>query len=72
MDKELDTERQFDQECIDALVRLGMREVEAVLFLGRFLTFKTGQPWALIQVGDGTAKFFVPTEILEGADGLKN
>lgn len=75
MDEEFEAKRNFDQECINTLVRHGMEEMEAVFFLGRFLSAKTGHSWTLIQVGEeSTSKFFVPTGALEeeAGDSLKN
>jgi len=74
VDDEFEAEQNFDQECLDKLVRLGMEELDAAFFLGRFLTYKTGESWSLIQIGDGNApKFFVPTESLtEETPPLKN
>lgn len=74
MNDDLDAERKFDQECIDVLVRLGMGEIDAAFFLGRFLTAKTGQSWTLIQIGEeDEPKFFVPTAALrDPSEPLKN
>lgn len=75
MDEEFKAEQTFDQECITALVHLGMDEMEAAFFLGRFLTVKTGESWTLIQgENEEDPKFFVPTSAIQddGPDPLKN
>lgn len=65
VDEELQAEQDFDQDCINTLMKYGMEEMEAILFLGRFLNQKTGESWTLIQIGEpNSPKFFVPSESL--------